>query len=372
MRKLKHISSFGEGEYYRLDGDNSDVNYFVASHPKTRGILTDANVYGGEFITGLREATKYVLGHFPNYEEFKTFNNSIAVHITLRGGMNWDVAAALHEVFGINATRSMSSCQREQLDTGKYKATKTSYDRTNIPDQAFLIFLDIIATTTTSRKILGRVIDNTRKDGGSINRLLILTVGADRTEEMAEDMHKRMVKVFPGYRGTDLVYHEGIFTLADEQTPIRVKKEGTDFLKTGALLTPEYEAELYGADSFEFARNVLSPCAIGDGFSRGYGLEEYFQEQLEFWEKEMALADQGVTLIGEMKARWPEEGYGDMDILREAKSKEWRGVDEEKLRRIYDLHTERWSEGFMDFARSPNALRQICGNQVSDIERRMK
>jgi len=365
MQKLRYLYKSEDTVFYELTGNDSDVVSYVVSHPSTRRFLTNQNIQGGEFLGLLREASSDMLRYFPEEWDIEnTDEDSIAVHSTLRGGLNWDIKGVFYDVFGKDVIHSMSSCQRYRIPAiGRFVPTKTRYDRTIIPENATIIFPDIIATGMTSKRMLKNIIRTARRGGKNIWDVVFLTIGSDRAYDVAKDVDEKM-GMFLGYDRTILVFHEGVFTLAENHSPVRIKQTRTDFLKRDALLTPEYVIELYGDDSEEFARNVLTPCAIGDGFSRGGHKEGYFGELLDYWREEIALASEGVTLLDEMDSRWPENGFDDMETLRSLKSREWSGVDDYMLRRIHDLHLERWGDGFRSYAGSGEALKKICADQI--------
>lgn len=367
MQGLQYLYGIGNTVFYKLVGNDSDVSSYVVSHPSTREILTNPNIQGGKFLELLREASTGMLTYFPDEGNMRYIDeDSIAVHSTLRGGLNWDIKGALYTVSGKNVIHSMSSCQRHETvtGTGDFTTIKTGYDRTIIPDNANIIFPDIIATGITSKRMLKNIIRTAKRDNKEINSVVFITIGADCTGKMAEETHNMMSENFNDYRGTTVVFHEGVFTLVGNDSPVTVKQPGTDFLKLDALLAPEYVIKLYGNDSKEFAMKVLTPCVIGDGFSRGNHKQEYFHELLDYWEKEMALANDGVTLLDEMESRWPEHGFDDLEKLKSIKSKEWEGVDHSVLKKIHDLHVERWGNGFRNYADSSEALKDICGGQI--------
>jgi len=98
-----------------------------------------------------------------------------------------------------------------------------------------------------------------------------------------------------------VVYFEGVFQKATLGTPVTVKIDGTDLLRTGSVLAPEFFDSQYESPSFPIER-----CTIYDAGSRAFDLAEYFSDLRGYWEKNLELASQGMTYQRLLAERMPE------------------------------------------------------------------
>ncbi|NOX71240.1 MAG: hypothetical protein GXO64_00890, partial [Candidatus Micrarchaeota archaeon] len=336
MKKIKRLTSNQNGAvFYRLEDTNPEIITYVVSHPLSRKILLNLNVYGGEFLKALRSAVKDIVKSFPERHLIIDMDEkTMAVHSTLRGALNWNLQEIFYDVFGKSIYHSMDGCQRVKKENGDFTTMNVNYNKIIVPDKANMFFPDIIATGTSLRHEIDKIISNAKENGKTIERVFFFTIGTEKTLEVIDKIHNKLKENFSSYKETYLIFLEGIFTLATENVPVEVKQNGTDFLKRNAILTQEYIIDLYGNSSMEFALNVLFPCTIGDGFARGSDQKEHWNEQLEYWKKEMKLAEKGVTLYNEIKVRFPEEGFNYLNYLKKKKEAQWLGVPDKLIERI--------------------------------------
>ena len=115
-----------------------------------------------------------------------------------------------------------------------------------------------------------------------------------------------------------VVYLEGVFQTATVDTAMSIKIEGTDLLRTGGTLAPEFLESQYESPSFPVER-----CTIYDAGSRAFDLTEYFADVRGYWQANLALAAGGMTYARLLRERMPEldaQRFGDVDLAALARA----------------------------------------------------
>jgi hypothetical protein len=161
-----------------------------------------------------------------------------------------------------------------------------------------------------------------------------------------------------------VVYLEGKFNVAEEGTNLKIKIPGTDLLRTGALVTPEFALSQYEDISYPIER-----CTIYDAGSRSFDIQEYLHDVIDYWAQMKKVAERGFTLYEAMKERWPDDDWGDFEALSEQKGKEWPGVDKLFMLQLHKACTERWNAKFVEAAKSNKALIELCIKRIAQLNR---
>ena len=210
-----------ETSIYEVRGKDSDIlNVYVFSSEPTRRVINKPEIVGYEFGGMLRGGIEEYLMNIPPDEKEKIRvmdERDINICIIMRGGLNFDPSEALYKTFGINrASISFLTSQRYRDENGEWHVRDNEYTKI-VAKPGMMVFMgDIIATGTTFAQSMERLIEGVKSKGGSIKQIYVFTVGSDRAIDIADEYSKYMLDIFPEYEGTQLIFMEGIFGLAEE------------------------------------------------------------------------------------------------------------------------------------------------------------
>jgi len=325
--ELTPLSIDEQCSLYQLKTGSASVKKIVASTPETRRICNDPMVVGVEYTTLLTRACSKVLqGLRDNLELTLSEQKAIVLHI-LRGGLNFGLRQSCADAYGWNQHSSaFISAQRARAsqDKNDWIITESDYQKIFFHPNSELIFGDVVATGTSLNFALHEIAETAQRQQCQINELIFFTIGGARSHQIIEDLEKEKLQPFSSYRGSIVVYFEGIFSIANKESPLAIKIEGTDLLRRASTLAPEFIESQYEKPSYPLER-----CAIYDAGSRAFELREYLNDLQEYWE-----ATQKLNLTNKMDFA---------SLLKE---------------RAPDLDPTRYS--------SPDLL-EICQNQLSAI-----
>jgi hypothetical protein len=369
MQFLEAVSRSPSVSWYRLLGEHQgEVNRWVASTPESIRICNCPELCGVEFSNALRTAMTSVIATAPFAPLLRECRpDRITVMNFLRGSLNFDVRSALYDALGVNlhATCFMSS-QRFRKD-GRWHVKEDMYRKIRIPEDAVLLFADVVATGVTVDNGL-EVIQQHVVDGkASLTAAVFFTIGCHKIEKILEKYHAEFKKLFPGYRETHVVYLEAKLRLVDSQTKLVIAIPGTDLVKQDALLSPEFEASQYATLSAPLER-----CAIYDAGSRAFDVVEYLSDVVEYWESVRRLARRGYTLFEALLERWPERHHASRAAFMEVKTREWAGVSKDFYGRVWDAYKERWTPKFKLWAQSRESLECVCEDRLKVLHKLME
>lgn len=285
---------------YRLP-DTGRVDAFVASTPETRRICNDSSCLGLDYTHGLSKACASVLSALG--PTLGLVERETAVVNILRGGLNYGLREALGAAYGWNAHATcFLSAQRANDGTGEdWHITENDYRKLRFPKDASLVLGDVVATGTSLEYALGELIEAAQREGANLKRIVFFTIGGPRALAVLKGADERCRRIFPGYANTALVYFEGVFTVPDRETPLSIKLPGTDLLRFGATMAPEFVASQYEDPAYPIER-----CVIYDAGSRSFSPDEYAEDVLGYWRQTKALAQKGVSYAELLAERFPE------------------------------------------------------------------
>lgn len=284
---------------YRLSKAGA-VDAFVASTPKTRRICNDPRCLGLDYTRGLSDSCASVLSALR--ADLGLVERETAVVNILRGGLNYGLREALGTAYGWNAhaTCFLSAQRAKDCDGDDWHITENAYRKLRFPPRASLVIGDVVATGTSLAYALGELLEAARASGTQLKRIVFFTFGGVRALEILQDMDARCRRSFPDYEGTKLVYFEGVFTVPDRATPLSIKLPGTDLLRYGARMAPEFVASQYEDPAYPIER-----CVIYDAGSRAFATDEYIEDVLAYWRQTRVLAYSGVTYAQLLAERFP-------------------------------------------------------------------
>lgn len=352
--------------YEVKNGSKEGVWEYVISTPETRNICNIPEIVGVDFQLGLEAAIARSMQHFPQLNFFDNVADSQCSVLTiLRGGLNFPIKRALHTAFKFNKVRdSFLTSQRFQDDKGDWQIKDKTFCKLIIPRKATLFIGDIVATGSTLREALKRVLPVVT----DLRNIVLFTIGCDRSRQVLEEIDTQAREMFPNYEKTLILYFEGKFHLAQEQTPVAIKNLGTDLLRypfgPKDILAPEFELSQYQKMVF-----VLEACAIYDGGKRSSDQGHHYAETIDFWIKMRTLGQEhGWTLFKALKERWHEVEYAsDFDHLVAIKKAVWPDKSLDFLKTLYKVYQSRWTADFVEMTNEPNSLIDLCDERIRDL-----
>ena len=251
----------------------STLNRIIASTPETRAICNDPFLFGVEYTRNLRQACTRIIQALAAEELFGFIETEAIVFHVLRGGLNFGLREALTDACGWNRHGSaFISAQRarDSRDSEDWHITESAYRKVYLPKTATAILGDVVATGTSLEHALQELLRAVDQQGGRLRSILFFTFGGQRAAEILNDIDAVCRERYPDYSGTTLVYIEGCFEVARIDTPMSIRITGTDLLRRGSLMAPEFIASQYAKPSYAIER-----CTIYDAGSRAFWLPEY-------------------------------------------------------------------------------------------------
>ncbi len=364
MQYLEAVSRSPESSWYRLRGDYEHViQRWVVSTPQTVRILNQPELVGVPYTDALAEGMTAALATAPFADTLRAVpSGQLCIMNFLRGSLNFDLRGALYRSIGssVHATCFMSS-QRYRAD-GRWHVKEDMYRKLRLPKAAWLLMADVVATGVTVDNGLQVLLDTIQEQGVRPRGLVFFTIGCHKIEKILNTWHTRLSGLFPEYAQTHVVYIEGKLRLVDSSTRLTIAIPGTDLVKLGAWLAPEFERSQYDSLSA-----TLERCAIYDAGSRAFDVGEYLDDVEEYWTQVGRLAKRSRSLREALRERWPEVDYVSEESLVVSKAQQWRGVDEAFVRELWGAHQARWSPEAQVRSRTPEALLEVVEAKLASL-----
>ncbi|MBN2799735.1 MAG: hypothetical protein JXX28_11365 [Deltaproteobacteria bacterium] len=365
MLWLEAVSRSPEVSWYKLGGLDSPVQSWVVSTPQTISVCNDPLVLGVEYSDLMRRGMASALSSAPFGPLLRGAEpGQVCIMNFLRGSLNFGLREALWRATGSNVHPTCFMSSQRTRKEGKWEVREDMYRKINIPAGAVMLVGDVVATGTTVENGLQVIREVLKEQGTSLRGLVFFTIGGPRIEEILSEMDALFRQDFPDYQETHLVYLEGRFGLAEQDTPLTIAIPGTDLLRTGALLSPELERSQYDSLTAPLER-----CAIYDAGSRAFDVAEYVEDVVGYWEQVRRLSRRGRSLQEALRERWPEADYRDLAHLRAAKAQTWRGLDEGFVDALWAAWSRRWTPEFIERARTTKALDALASAHLARLHR---
>ncbi len=278
----------------------SQINVFIASTPESCNICNNPLLVGVKYTEALRRASAKALTLLKDFLSFSE-SRCVVLHI-LRGGINFSLREALFDAYGFNRhSSSFISAQRRRTpdNPNQWEIVESNYQKMFLPEKAQVIIGDVSATGTSLKHALTRINLWLKETGSNLSSFTFFTIGSPKALEVIS----QWADTFPkeSIPKINLVFFEGIFTVAEDDTPLTIKISGTDLIRLNALLSPEFYQASHQDPAFPVER-----CVIYDAGSRAFELPLYVEDLLNYWEKILELAKQGVTYKEYFNQRFPE------------------------------------------------------------------
>lgn len=261
----------------------------VASTPESRAICNDPLIYGLEYTEKLKNCCARVLKNMkPELAEEET----TVVHL-LRGGLNFGLRDALGQAFGWNrhsSTFLSAQRRRKTPDSESWEIGECEYRKFVIPKRVSFVLGDVVASGASLHYGLTTLLDAVKEKDAHLRSIVFFTIGGPRTEVVFHEIDTRIRAEHPGYQGSTVIYLEGRFPVARRGTTLRIKITGTDLLRQGNDMAPEFLESQYESPMFPVER-----CTIYDAGSRAFEVDCYLRDVLEYWEEVATFHDLSFT-----------------------------------------------------------------------------
>lgn len=308
---LRALSQSDECSLYAVDpvasgaGTNKDhVRQLVISTPETRQICNDPFLAGIAYTRTLqRGCTKALQAMREQGLISLQEQQTIILHI-LRGGLNFGLREAVADAFGFSFHPSaFVSAQRirKSSESPDWIITESGYQKLSLHETTHVVFGDVVATGTSLQHGLRKMAESSLDHGVQVSGITFVTIGSPRAHQVLEEMDAFYRETFESYQGATLVYLEGVFQMATFSTPMRIKLDGTDLLRSDSLLAPEFIASQYENPTYPLER-----CTIYDAGSRAFDIVEYFEDVMDYWTQTLSLAKKGVSFRELLRERFHE------------------------------------------------------------------
>jgi len=313
---LKQLAeNAGSALYEITSSPPGQVQRLIFTAPETRAICNESLVLGWDYTQKLRAACQRALELLGGIGCCPLQQHRTVIHHILRGGLNFGLREAAAGAFGWNLHgSSFVSAQRERdaQDPESWRIVESGYNKIFLPARAQIVAGDVVASGTSLRYGLDTLVQQAAHDQVELESMLVFTIGGIKTEEVLAELDARCREVFPRYRTTTLCYLEGRFTVPSPLTPLSIRITGTDLVRYGALMAPEFLESQYVDPAFPLER-----CVIYDAGSRAFCLPEYLDDVVHYWREVAALAERGMTFEQQLRERAPEldpARFGEVDL----------------------------------------------------------
>lgn len=284
--------------------EKTRVNRFIISTEESRRICNDPLFCGMAYTRGLQKTCTSVLGAMHDQNQLVLKESETIVFNILRGGLNFALRDALADAFDWNLHgSSFISAQRARIakDSEEWHIIESGYKKVYMPKQASIVIGDVVATGTSLEHAIKALIEEAQAQNTELKHIVFFTFGGPRTEEILEIADQMCREKFPTYQGTFLFYIEGRFAVPMPDTKLSIKLTGTDLLRTGSLLAPEFIESNYQNPLYPLER-----CTIYDAGSRAFWLPEYLEDVYDYWTKTLELVKSGICFSDLLNERFPE------------------------------------------------------------------
>lgn len=285
---------------------------------------------------------------------------------------------ALKKAFGYKWHSSSYLSSQRVLKEGKFEVSDDYYRKFVVPDDATVYTADIVASGVSIDNGIDYIYNYMQANGHMLKNFFFITIGCVEAERVLARWHKRFKETFPDYGETLVIYPEGRFGLATENTPLTNKIPLTDLIKSykeGALLSPEYEHS-----QFDRVITALEACAIYDGGKKGFEPINHIKDILEFWEKQHDSGRDGNwSTWEEYNLRLPLDMYfadiaelepGDAALLKANKQAMWEGLNDDEYVRLHARFSWLWTTERIRRAAQPASLLTPSGPQPRHVPHR--
>ena len=264
----------GDTKIYGINVPQLRNRYYLISGPGSRQLLATPEIVGFPCYTALLDETVAALHHLSS----NGLGGDLDIFTILRGGLNYPLEEAAFRCGMRVRDMHFVSCERV-AENHVIKGLDIKYDKIHPTRDRVLAVGDILATGDTFRYCFEHLMRKFLQEGGSIRRIIFLTIGGTRAFSLMEELSAKLSALFAGFEGIDCFFFEGAFTVYEDKGESGINHPGIDFGWKGGVVAPEFRRHIVDRPDA-----LLEKCIIYDGGARRYQLPVHFEEVLEYWE----------------------------------------------------------------------------------------
>jgi len=294
-----------------------NVKRFIISTPFTRKILNRPEICGFEYVDFLRKGLSTFFRSDFGRKYFAGLDGSkVSVLHFLRGGLNFGILELLYKCFGFSKVNASFMTSQRVNKGAHWKIKHDQYRKFACENGSTVMAADIIATGTTLKNGLDCM-------KVPLKQFVFLTIGTVSAEKL-------LLERFRKRNSAAVFYIEGRFALVEKNGEYPFSIRGTDLVKKGALLPPEFER---GLD----ISSILERCEVYDVGARAFNWKKHFNDVFNYWRE---LSKSGLTVYELYNQRWPFR-YRNFSEYSKTKKKVWPDIQTGMLRKLYEEETRR-------------------------------
>jgi uracil phosphoribosyltransferase len=283
---------------------------FIASTPESQTVLSDSTIFGVRYTDLLCRAVTSVLSDCQSDVCLGLIDDaSTSVLNVLRGGLNFGIREALFHAQGWNLHRSIFISSQRRYTSNGWEVDESAYIKIPSNLGKVAVLGEVVATGTSLRHALRSLFEH-GIGSASISHVLLFVIGGAEAICVCEE-------ICPSAVTFTIVFFEGIFGIANPESKLQIKIEGTDLLRSPAIMAPEFIESSYVDPSY-----CIERCIIYDAGARSFEVHEYFEDLLEYWS---AVRELGIGYKEYVSERTGEacdsERFGEVSLTAIAQSK---------------------------------------------------
>lgn len=351
----------------------SPLTRYVISSNGTRNMLCFPEILNRNFTDEMVKGLTYAFIGIDRLENLSVISSkSVNVFHILRGGLNFRLVEVLRNAFGYKwHSSSFVSSQRIKCGTS-FDISDDAYRKFVVPDSPTIYSGDIVATGASMDNALGYLTRYLIENRINLRNFVFVTIGCQEIEPILTHWDSEFRSAFSNYEKTILIYIEGRFAMASDETPLANCLPGTDLLrsyKLGSLHTPEFEYS-----QFEKLIIPLEACVIYDGGKKSFEPIHHMEEIRGFWRRQKAYAERDdVSLWDEYNKRFPLDPYlagpaqaspGSADLLAGHRRAMWWGLSSEEYLHLFQRFRWLWTDERLRWARRPGSFLSVCEKKL--------
>ena len=272
--RLQEAGVFENTKVYSMHAPGFSNRYYLLTSDESRPLLASPEVVGFEAYKAVLPATAAAFSFLHAHANL----TDVDILTILRGGLNYPLEEACYQCGIRVGDMHFLSCERKIVDhviTG----LDIKYEKVRAKKGRVLAIGDILATGDTFRYCLHHFIDQYFQNGGSLKRLVFITIGGSRAISIMEETAARLKRRNPDFEGVDCFFVEGMFTVYEDKGVSGINVPDIDFGWKGGVVAPEFRSYI-----IDHPDALLEKCIIYDGGARRYEIPVHFEEVLEYWE----------------------------------------------------------------------------------------
>lgn len=345
---------------YKIVKSGDRVPAYVVSSESGREVLCDSMAVGRAFQRKIGSAVRHALRALLEIDHAFAVEFSSAppsVLNILRGGLNFEAQDACEEVAGRPVAVSFMTSERTVQD-GHAVVSSDEYRRFDFSANSVLVVGDISATGSTIVNALRHILKSQPEPVRPRN-VVVVTVGTvaalETINKFCESIQRSESKLADVK--IRVVFLEGAFGLYHQRLALPEHLDGTDFIRAGGLVTPEFMLQ-----SLRQPISLLERCVVYDGGVRGFSPRTHLVSLLKYWKESVVFSGDSIAVLQEhLEKKTGVDLFADSPPAVSA----WRGLPGSSVQEVYTAATDLKSVKML------MAIVDLSSNRADDVGRQL-